>query len=265
MADEKKPTEKEQPEAAAPATPAAMPQGEKKPKQPKGEKGEKGGKGGKGAKAPKAPEPEPEGPPAEPAPRARLLDFYEQRVRAKLQQQFGFKNLHQIPRLLKIVLNVGMGDAPKNPKGLEAAVTELAVAVSIAAILATLAVPSFNNLVASQRAKTTASELFASLLKTRSEAIMRNASITLGPTNGSWSNGWQIKDSATPANVLDDRGAPTGVTITAPSVTFSPSGRVQAGTTPTFLISTTSGSSTNYQCISLDLGGRPNIQAASSC
>ena len=63
--------------------------------------------------------------PAEPAPRARLMDYYEQRVRAKLQQQFGYANPHQIPRLAKIVLNVGMGDAPKAPKALEAAVAEL--------------------------------------------------------------------------------------------------------------------------------------------
>src|SRR5882672_10086097 len=113
--------------AAAQAAPEATASEPKKPKQPKGEKGEKGEKGGKGGKGKKAPaaEPEPEGPPAEPAPRARLLDFYEQRVRAKLQQQFGFKNVHQIPRLLKIVLNVGMGDAVKNPKGLDAAVVEL--------------------------------------------------------------------------------------------------------------------------------------------
>ena len=64
--------------------------------------------------------------PVEPAPPARLKDFYEQQVRGKLQQQFAFKNPHQIPRLKKIVLNVGMGDASKNPKGLEAAVVELA-------------------------------------------------------------------------------------------------------------------------------------------
>ncbi len=67
--------------------------------------------------------------PAEPAPRARLLDYYEQRVRPKLQQQFGYGNTHQIPRLAKIVLNVGMGEAPKNPKALEAAVAELGVIV----------------------------------------------------------------------------------------------------------------------------------------
>ncbi|MDH3198411.1 MAG: 50S ribosomal protein L5 [Candidatus Krumholzibacteria bacterium] len=62
---------------------------------------------------------------AEPAPRARLLEQYEQRVRARLQQQFGYVNAHQVPKLSKIVLNVGMGDAPKNPKALEAAVAEL--------------------------------------------------------------------------------------------------------------------------------------------
>lgn len=62
---------------------------------------------------------------AEPAPRARLLEHYEQRVRPKLQQQFGYANPHQVPKLAKIVLNVGMGEAPKNPKALEAAVAEL--------------------------------------------------------------------------------------------------------------------------------------------
>jgi len=64
--------------------------------------------------------------PAEPAPPARLHAHYLQRVRPALQQQFGFANPHQIPRLVKIVLNVGMGEAPKNPKALEAAVAELA-------------------------------------------------------------------------------------------------------------------------------------------
>jgi large subunit ribosomal protein L5 len=97
---------------------------EKKPKQEKQEKQQK---------KPKAPKEEAKAEaeatpaePVEPAPRARLMDFYEQQVRGKLQQQFALKNPHQIPRLKKIVLNVGMGDASKNPKGLEAAVAELA-------------------------------------------------------------------------------------------------------------------------------------------
>jgi large subunit ribosomal protein L5 len=75
---------------------------------------------------PAAAAPAPAAPAAEPAPRPRLLEHYEQRVRPRLAEQFGFRNPHEIPRLVKIVLNVGMGDAPKNPKALDAAVAELA-------------------------------------------------------------------------------------------------------------------------------------------
>ena len=104
-------------------------QQEKKPKQDKQPKQEKQGKKQKGGAPKEQQESKAEAQPAEPvepAPRARLWDFYEQQVRTKLQQQFGFKNPHQIPKLKKIVLNVGMGDAAKNPKGLEAAISELA-------------------------------------------------------------------------------------------------------------------------------------------
>jgi len=100
---------------------------EKQPQEPKEAKQAKQPKQPKQPKAPKGEAPAPQAPavPSEPAPRARLLDYYEQRVRAKLQQQFGLANPHQVPKLKKIVLNVGMGDAVKNPKGLEVAVTEL--------------------------------------------------------------------------------------------------------------------------------------------
>src|SRR5438128_2245098 len=118
------------PETAGAAAPAAEPKGEQPAKPPKQGKQDKQPKKDKKGKQPaegkERPEAEPEGPPPEPAPRARLLEHYEQRVRPKLAQQFGLGNTHEIPRLVKIVLNVGMGDAPKNPKGLEAAVAELA-------------------------------------------------------------------------------------------------------------------------------------------
>jgi large subunit ribosomal protein L5 len=97
-----------------------------KPQQPKQEKQAKKPKAPKGEPKAEAAAPAAPAEPVEPAPRARLWDMYEQQVRGKLQQQFAFKNPHQIPRLKKIVLNVGMGDASKNPKGLDAAVAELA-------------------------------------------------------------------------------------------------------------------------------------------
>jgi large subunit ribosomal protein L5 len=94
-------------------------------KEPKKEKQEKKPKGQKPPKGQPEAAAEPQAP-AEPAPPARLRLYYERQVRGKLQQQFGFANPHEIPRLVKIVLNVGMGDAPKNPKSLDAAVAELA-------------------------------------------------------------------------------------------------------------------------------------------
>jgi large subunit ribosomal protein L5 len=99
---------------------------EKAPKPAKGQDGApKGGKGGGKGKekggAGAAVDHEPKA--REGAP--RLHTFYQQTVRAKLAKEFGLANPHQVPRLVKIILNVGMGDASKNPKQLEAAVEEL--------------------------------------------------------------------------------------------------------------------------------------------
>src|SRR5574341_75094 len=84
--------------------------------------------------------------PTEPAPRARLLEHYEQRVRPRLQQQFGFANPHQVPKLVKIVVNVGIGDAPKVPKALESAAAELGAITGQRAVVtrAKKAIANFN-------------------------------------------------------------------------------------------------------------------------
>ena len=143
---------------------------------------------------------------------------------------------------------------------------ELLTVMGITGILAVIAVPSFSSLTASQRAKTVAAELFESLLKTRSEAIKRNASVTVSPNSGAWVNGWQVLDPVNAANVLDSRGAATAVTITGPSaVTYRASGRVLAGSAASFLVTATAGSSIIYECISVDLTGRPYLVAASTC
>jgi large subunit ribosomal protein L5 len=55
----------------------------------------------------------------------RLQEYYEKTIRPRLAKEFGLANPNQVPRVVKIVLNVGMGDAGKNPKQLEAAVEEL--------------------------------------------------------------------------------------------------------------------------------------------
>jgi len=61
-----------------------------------------------------------------PVPAPRLKEFYQTTVRPKLSQQFGLTNPHQVPGLEKIVLNVGVGEAIKQPKALDSVVEELA-------------------------------------------------------------------------------------------------------------------------------------------
>ena len=57
---------------------------------------------------------------------ARLKDKYRAEVAPALKEHFGYKNVMQIPRLEKIVINMGLGDCKDNPKALEVAVKELA-------------------------------------------------------------------------------------------------------------------------------------------
>jgi large subunit ribosomal protein L5 len=65
----------------------------------------------------------------------RLQAFYRETVRPRLLKEFGLANPHEIPRLEKVVLNVGMGDAGKNPKQLEAAVEELGMITGQKAVI----------------------------------------------------------------------------------------------------------------------------------
>jgi large subunit ribosomal protein L5 len=55
----------------------------------------------------------------------RLQKHYEDRVSGKLMEDFGFDNAYRVPRVEKVVVNVGMGAAARNPKSLEAVVEEL--------------------------------------------------------------------------------------------------------------------------------------------
>ena len=57
---------------------------------------------------------------------ARLKDKYVSEVVPALQLKFQYKNVNEIPRLEKIVLNVGLGDCKDNAKSMEVAVAELA-------------------------------------------------------------------------------------------------------------------------------------------
>jgi large subunit ribosomal protein L5 len=95
----------------------------------KAEKRERKGGDKREAKAKSAPAPKEEGPRpqievANYVP--RLLETYKSSVAPALQKRFSYKSAMQVPRVVKITLNVGLGEATQNPKLLDAAAEEIA-------------------------------------------------------------------------------------------------------------------------------------------
>ena len=56
---------------------------------------------------------------------ARLKEFYNQEVAPAMMKKFGYTNVMQIPKVAKIVINMGVSEAVGNPKALDAAVADL--------------------------------------------------------------------------------------------------------------------------------------------
>jgi large subunit ribosomal protein L5 len=88
-------------------------------KAPKKSGDAKGGKPKKGAEGERAPAPQ------EPPVPPRLRQFYRDTVVPAMMKRFGYKNRLQVPRLQKIVVNMGIGEAVGNSKLLDAAVQDL--------------------------------------------------------------------------------------------------------------------------------------------
>ncbi len=141
---------------------------------------------------------------------------------------------------------------------------ELLAVIAIVAIGASVAAPSFSKMIANGRAKGTSSELFASLVRARSEAIRVNASVTITPViAGQWGSGWRIANPNYANEYFEIHEAVLNTTISGPnSVTYLSNGRISGTTAPEFEIATTN--ATSERCIKLDLSGRP-YQKSSSC
>lgn len=58
---------------------------------------------------------------------ARLKDLYKKELVPALMEKFQYKNMMEVPKLEKIVINMGVGDAKENPKFLESAVNDLSI------------------------------------------------------------------------------------------------------------------------------------------
>lgn len=139
---------------------------------------------------------------------------------------------------------------------------ELMVVVALAAIMASLAAPSFKSFVSGQRTKAAASDFAMTAILARSEAIKRNADVTItSVTSGAtgWKNGWTVAVGGT---ALSQQQAYAGVTFSGPAsaIIYHGSGRLSAAV-DTMTITGTDGSA---RCVAFDLSGMPKSSKSSS-
>lgn len=88
---------------------------------------------------------------------------------------------------------------------------ELLITLVVAAVLVTVAVPGFRNFIGSQELKNVTQSLYADLVFARSEAIKRNANVTLASNDGDWDDGWLVTDAA--ADSIDCTAAAFGANV----------------------------------------------------
>lgn len=58
---------------------------------------------------------------------ARLYEVFKKEITPKIMDKFQYKNVMQVPRVDKIIINIGVGEAIQNPKALDAAVNDLSI------------------------------------------------------------------------------------------------------------------------------------------
>lgn len=115
---------------------------------------------------------------------------------------------------------------------------ELAVTLAVAAILVSLAAPSFRDMLANNRISGTASEFMGTVNLARGEAIKRNALITVASADGTtnWASGWTVRLSAS-GDTLRSHDSLTGgqsLSGTVSTLQFNGRGALQGGGAPTF-------------------------------
>src|SRR4030095_3814970 len=112
---------------------------------------------------------------------------------------------------------------------------ELAIAITLVAILATIAMPNLTATLANQRLRAAGTDLMSALLIARSEAIKRNAQVEVAPRAGrDWKSGWRVRtvDSAEQVDRKDALGIRVDVALAPDNIVYERTGRLTvAGTT----------------------------------
>lgn len=102
---------------------------------------------------------------------------------------------------------------------------ELMITITVVAILLSLAIPSFDNIIRENRMTTQTNELITAISIARSEAIRQGVQVDVVPVSGSWNNGWIVKvNGGADLRVFEAPGGTITITSTLASLQYSASG-----------------------------------------
>ena len=146
---------------------------------------------------------------------------------------------------------------------------ELVVTLAVAAVLLTMAVPSFSRMIASHRIRRAADELQMALITARSEAVKRNGDVRVvatGSGTGAWNSGWTVElaDDSVVSRYDPLTNISIGEANTLSTLTYRPDGRLSGATAPKFTISATGAVATATKCLYVGLSGMPYYAQASN-
>jgi type IV fimbrial biogenesis protein FimT len=136
-------------------------------------------------------------------------------------------------------------------------VVEVLVAMAIFAVVLGLAGPAMSQMAAGQQVRAAAYDLHAALNSARSEALTRNAAVTVAPVGGDWAQGWSLTEAG--GTVIRRQNAYKQIALSGPSrVVFSADGRPDSTATP-FGVTSSTVTAGSYRCVRLRLSGRSAI------
>lgn len=137
---------------------------------------------------------------------------------------------------------------------------ELVIVITIVAGLIVIGVPSMSEMIATQKVRGTADELFLDLTYARSEAIKRNGTVQVIRAGANWTEGWTVNTGGT---VLRAQAGTKGVSASdanPTNVSFTGDGRV-TGVAGTLNFSFSSGNAlVSMRCVSVTPSGRPAVR-----
>jgi type IV fimbrial biogenesis protein FimT len=140
---------------------------------------------------------------------------------------------------------------------------EMMVTIAVLGILTSLALPAYQGFIASSRITAQANEFLTSLSIARSEAIKRNATITMSAKTGGWAKGWVITDAG--GTTLRDHPPLEGRSTLSGATTISFLPRGQASAAITFNLCSYDVSVEPGRNIVVGVSGRAGIVKPGTC